>query len=77
MGKTVYFRQTKLTQLQGTGTLEHVAWIPEEFARIGAPLEIDGMEGQWTVVEVWGRRPKDWVIGRERDYKKQRGVSDV
>ena len=54
-----------------------VAWIPEEHARVGHWIKIDGKEGDWQVQEVWTKRWEDEVIAGERDYKNQRGESDV
>ena len=57
-----------------------VGWIPDKFAKIGRCLKIkrDGVwdEG-WEVIEVGSRKEIEDVEAGERDFLKQRKVSDV
>ena len=54
-----------------------VAWIPEEFARIGKWLRIRG-ENAWQVVRVGeNRKSQQYLLEHERDWMYQREASDI
>jgi hypothetical protein len=70
--------QCKLVQPNGKGSYRFdVAWIPKEKAVVGKWLRIDGREGNWQVAEVWGTRPEAPLVEAQRDFLKQRSVSDI
>jgi len=58
----------------------YVAWIPEKYAKEGKWIKIkqeDGTwEDHWQVVIVGGKKEAKYVEDKERDYLKQRRVSD-
>lgn len=70
--------QCKIRQPTAVGTHKFdVVWIPKDKAIKGKWLRIDGREGNWQVEEVWSTRPEADLIDAERDYLKQRSVSDI
>jgi hypothetical protein len=58
----------------------YVAWIPEKFAIKGKVLKLklnDIFEDGWEVIFVGSRQEAEIVEENERDYLKQREISDV
>ncbi len=63
-----FYRQCKLEKNKTV----QVAWVPEEFARIGQVLQIkenNQWENGWAVAEVWTRKSETFVLGHERDHR--------
>ena len=56
---------------------KHVGWIPTKFAKIGKLVEIDGIDYLLKVANVYSTKTEEWVLAHERDWKKQREMSDV
>lgn len=82
MGKiTAYYVQCKLKREVRPRIYQAlVSWIPEEKAERGRILRLknhDEWEDGWEVVETWVRQKAEAVEARERDYLKQREVSDA
>lgn len=80
----MFFKQCMMHRRQEglPGVSVHVAWIPEELAKVGKVLELlDSHTGEWTggwVVEsVHSRLSEEYVREHENDYKHQRKASDV
>ena len=61
----------------GGGYRFDVAWIPKEHAVKGKWLQIDGREGNWQVAEAWSTKAEKWLVDNERNFTKQRSVSDI
>jgi hypothetical protein len=58
----------------------YVSWIPEKFAIKGKVLKLklnDIFEDGWKVIFVGSRQEAEIVEENERDYLKQREVSDI
>lgn len=56
------------------------AWIPEKFATINRNIKIkidNEWSLNWKVVKMYGKEEEEKVEKGERDYLKQRKVSDV
>lgn len=64
-------------KLRSNGSLEHTAWIPSQYAKIGKIIRLKDMPHIWEVVEVYATRTLDEVRARERDHLNQRKASDV
>ncbi len=65
-----------------SGTLDLVAWIPDEFAVVGKIIDVRQKDGKWsegwTVDIVYGPLLSfEYVREHERDYKSQRKASDI
>lgn len=62
------------------GTTHKVAWIPAKFAVLGKVIDLNEYgewSDGWTVMWVSKGQPQGFIEARERDYRKQRLVSDV
>lgn len=57
--------------------LNHIAWIPSMFAKIGRRLFIDGLPGKWEVLQRYESKEASEVEERSRDYLYQRKASDI
>jgi hypothetical protein len=78
MSKPKLYTQCKFAQQTEKGSWRFdVAWIPKKFARVGNWIRIDDREGNWRVCEVWGTKPEEELLADERNYMKQRSVSDI
>ena len=82
MGYTGNYVQCKVQRnVPGGGTRQHVAWIPEKFARLDKIMRIkndlDEWEDGWRVIETWGTRTAADVERHERDWARQRLASDI
>lgn len=80
MAKQAFFVQCLMTKKTSLGFSQHVAWIPEKFAKVGRwlKLKIDGVwVNHWRVKETWGRKKADAVIEDSQDHKHQREASDI
>lgn len=57
------------------------AWIPEKFAHVGKLVKIKKdsgeYDGPWRVSKVYGKLEASKVEASERDFLKQRKVSDI
>lgn len=78
MTESEFYRQCTLTK----GNSKTVAWIEERGAKVGQQVQLvdDGNESieWWDVVEVGTTRlHKSWVKKHERNYLKQRQMSDI
>ncbi len=67
------YRQCRLRQVDGAR--EDVAWIPEEWARVGRKIIIagplsDSESIRWQVCEVWGRKTLPEI--REQESTRRR-----
>lgn len=62
------YRQCRLKR----GATAQIAWIPQEFAKIGRYLEIQGENG-WLVEGVYGRSAGEYLTTDGRDYRKEFG----
>lgn len=75
--------QKPLSQVTSSGWVPHMemtSWIPEKYAEDEKVLKIkvDGeWEDGWVVVDVYSRKTEKEVLDFERDYLKQRSVSDA
>jgi hypothetical protein len=60
--------------------LRQMAWIPEQFAKVGMVLEIKGSDGAWqdawVVDDVYTQATEEYVRQHERDYLTQSQASD-
>jgi hypothetical protein len=58
-----------------------ISWIPEKLAIKGKIISLKNYDGVfedgWEVMEVWTKREASLVELSERDYLKQRKVSDI
>ena len=65
--------------LRNSGS-EHVAWIPEQFAKAGKLIKLQ-RDGEWTdgwkVEHVGNKIGVEECLERRNDYRKQRKSSDV
>jgi len=74
---------TQCVIVKTVGDIRHVmvSWIPSRFAVTGKTLKLKQNNDEWTdgwlVTDVGATLPYDVVNSRERDYTKQRTVSDV
>lgn len=64
------------------GIQVHIAWIPEEFAKVGKVLKLkDPISGEWddgwVVQSVYARQAEEFVLEHSQDYKYQRAASDI
>jgi hypothetical protein len=57
--------------------VSRVAWLPSKKARVGGVITIDGIPGNWRVVERWSTKPSEQVLADSQDYKHQREASDI
>ena len=72
-GQMEFYRQCALKR----GSTSQVAWIPEEFARVGKVLRIKEQDG-WMVLSVSPtRESRDVLSDREREHIHHRSVTDV
>ncbi len=70
--------QCLFRQPTSTGTHKFdVAWIPKEHAIKGKWIQIDELEGNWQVEEVYSTKPEADLLAGERDHLHQRSVSDI
>jgi hypothetical protein len=57
------------------------AWIPEKHAMKGNVIGIKNENGHWEegweVIEVYDKLDSDYVMERERDFKRTRKASDI
>ncbi len=76
-----WYRQCTLEKPLPTGGKQiQVSWIPEQFAKLNKYLKLlenNVWENGWQVVLVGGRQDREQRLERSRDYKKQRGGSDI
>ena len=49
------------------GTVQQIAWIPEQFATQGRYVRIRDNDG-WRVQAVYGRLEKEYVEWKSRDH---------
>jgi len=82
MGYKGNYVQCKLQRdLPEGGTHQHVAWIPEKYAKFDKVLRIKNDLGEWKdgwrVIETWSTRTAEHVERHERDWARQRLASDV
>jgi len=79
--KMEFYVQCELKKQVENGFVYDIAWIPEKFATIGKQIKIkqedDTWDCGWAVVKTYSRIEADKIEGCERDYLKQRKVSDV
>jgi hypothetical protein len=74
-----YYVQCKLCRIGGAS---QVTWLPEKFANVGKYIKLynkdcDVWEDGWKVVELYNKKEASVVESKERDFLKQRQVSDV
>ena len=60
---------------KGTNKVD-VSWIPEKFAQVGNIIKVKTDEG-WEITKVFSKKEKKYIENKERDYLKQRKVSDM
>lgn len=73
MAQQQFFKQVTLTK----GATSEVAWIPEEFAKVGKFLRIEDDNG-WQVEKVGSRRMSGvYLAEHEREYLRHRKVTDI
>lgn len=71
-------RQVALERRTPQGAYMDVAWIENEYARIGKRLRLDERPGEiWTVVEIYGARRREWVEGARAARRHFAAVADV
>ena len=73
MAKPENYKQCKLKHVNNC---YQVAWIPSRFATVGKEISIKGEKG-WIVEKVYNERFSKEIFDGERDYLKQREVSDI
>ena len=70
----------KQVKLQKRAEMQY-AWIPENLAHLGSPLQIKSEDNTWDngwlVVEVGARQSEEYVLNHERDYKTARNATDA
>lgn len=63
------------------GEFVDIAWIPEKFAQINKLVNIKRdtgeLDGPWKIVVIHSKLEADKVEISERDFLKQRRVSDI
>lgn len=59
MGKGNMYRQCKLVKQVGSGSLTQVAWIPNQFAKVGKTVSLRVAQGSVTSFEGWD---EGWVV---------------
>lgn len=68
-------------KLDDNSKLIDQAWIPTNLAKVGKTLRIKNSNDEWVngwvVVERGATKDADFVEARERDYTRQRQVSDI
>lgn len=76
-----FYCQCELRKRCDTGELIDIAWIPEKFAKVNKLVNIkldDGkLDGPWKIIKVYSKVESEKIEGSERDYLKQREVSDI
>jgi hypothetical protein len=80
MARDKYYCQCRLHKKTKTGVIIDTAWIPEKYARVEKHIRVkidDEWDPDWYVVCVWGKKEEKELAASERDYLKQREVSDV
>jgi hypothetical protein len=81
MSRELFYIQCRLEQIIDSDSFSYrTAWIPERYARKGRVLRIkqgDVWADGWEVTETYVKKPARVVEATERDYLKQRSVSDV
>lgn len=78
--KSPTYTQCLMSRSSGTGRMQHVAWIPTQFARKGRYVKIDfetGTVDGWRIDETWAVQSAGDTNERSQDYKHQRDASDV
>jgi hypothetical protein len=54
------------------GKTRQIAWIPAQFARVGAYIKLVGQNG-WQVEAAWGRSDGEWLDSGRRGYRREFG----
>lgn len=79
--KTAYYVQCKMKrEVQPRIHQTLMSWIPESRAEKGRILRLKNhgeWEDGWEVIETCAKKKAELVEAQERDYLKQREVSDV
>jgi hypothetical protein len=70
--KVEAYRQATLRK----GNAERVSWIPEHLAIVGSTVALRG-RGEWEVLAASAPMAAAIVERNARDYRHQRGASDV
>jgi len=70
--KSMTYCQCKLRK----GDITTTTWIPEKYAIKGKYIKLLDDNG-WEVLEVGIPMGEEYVVGHERDFKKQREASDI
>lgn len=75
------YRQCKMRRKIAKGQEETTSWIPEPYCVVNKVLQLKNDMGEWTngwvVISASDPKPAKWVEIHERDYKKNRKVSDI
>lgn len=81
MSKPAFYVQCRLKREVRRGIFQSmVSWLPDKFAAKGRILRLKNRgewEDGWQVMETWSKCEAEKVEARERDYLKQREVSDA
>lgn len=80
MSNKKFYCWCELQKKVNDGTKIDMAWIPERFAQINKIVKIKkdgGWDEGWEVTYVGPRQLASIVENQERDYLKQRKVSDI
>jgi len=81
MNKSDYYNQCELRKPTENGYQRDVSWIPSKFAIEGNVVKIKQEDGSWddgwTVFAVHSKMKGEYVLGHERDYKRNRKASDI
>lgn len=68
-----YYKQCTMTKNETS----QVAWIPEEFAKVGKFLRLEDDNG-WEVTSVGTHRLNgQYIMDHEREYLRHRRVTDI
>jgi hypothetical protein len=82
MSRSEFYCQCKLRwPLENGSEKIDYSWIPSELAKIGLKVRLrtdsDAEYEDWIVAEVYDRKPYEDLVKNERDWKNQRGASDI
>lgn len=78
----VKYRQCRLVRQDGTSRVEHVSWLPEQYAIKGLLLSLRDKAGNWSrewkVISVSELLLDEKYVSKlNRAYLKQRKASDI
>jgi hypothetical protein len=81
MSKTKFYRQCQLSRREGTGHIQQVSFIPEEYAIIGNFIKLKNANDEWVdgwkIEHAGEKKDAKYVEENERVWTRTRKTSDI